>query len=122
MGGHFAAAAVEAETLATAGNRVRYHASLPMCGVVADAELYNRFAGMQVAAQALAGVPDQPLAKWAEVKPQFSSSLFTSFHTAASPSLSITTTAKGAQFASVVKHLTGGERPLFAQGSEFGGS
>ena len=34
----------------------------------------------------------------------------------------IVTTAKGAQFASVVKNLTGGERPLFAQGFEYGGS
>jgi hypothetical protein len=122
MGGHVAAAAVEAETLATAVNKVRYHASLPMCGVVADTELYNRFAGMQVAAQALAGVPEQPLAKWSDVQQLVSGSLFTSFPTAASPSLPIITTAKGAQFASVVKHLTGGERPLFAQGFEYGGS
>ena len=122
MGGHIAAAAVEAETLATAVNKVRYHAALPMCGVMADVELFNRFAGMQAAAQALAGVPDQPLAKWADVQARVSSSLFTSFPTAASPSLSIITTAKGAQFASVVKNLTGGERPLFAQGFEYGGS
>ena len=122
MGGHIAAAAVEAETLATAVNKVRYHAALPMCGVMADVELFNRFAGMQAAAQVLAGVPDQPLAKWADVQARVSSSLFTSFPTAASPSLPIITTAKGAQFASVVKNLTGGERPLFAQGFEYGGS
>ena len=122
MGGHIAAAAVEAETLATANNKVRYHAALPMCGVMADAELFNRFAGMQVAAQALAGVPSHPFAQWAGVQAQVSNSLFTSFPTAASPSLPIITTAKGAQFASVVKNLTGGERPMFAQGFEYGGS
>lgn len=122
MGGHIAAAAVEAETLATANHKVRYHAALPMCGVVADAELFNRFAGMQVAAQALAGVPSHPFAKWADVQAQVSSSFFTSFPTAASPSLPIITTAKGAQFASVVKNLTGGERPMFTQGFEYGGS
>ncbi len=122
MGGHIAAAAVEAETLATAVNKVRYHAALPMCGVMADAELFNRFAGMQVAAQALAGVPSHPVAQWAGVQAQVSSSLFTSFPTSASPSLPIITTAKGAQFASVVKNLTGGERPMFAQGFEYGGS
>ena len=122
MGGHIAAAAVEAETLATANNKVRYHAALPMCGVMADVELFNRFSGMQVAAQALAGLPDHPFAKWADIEPQVSSSLFTSFPTAASPTLPIVTTAKGAQFASVVKNLTGGERPLFAQGFEYGGS
>ena len=122
MGGHIAAAAVEAETLATANNKVRYHAALPMCGVMADAELFNRFAGMQVAALALAGVPQHPFAQWADVQAQVSSSLFTSFPTAASPSLPIITTVKGAQFASVVKNLTGGERPMFAQGFEYGGS
>ena len=122
MGGHIAAAAVEAETLATANHKVRYHAALPMCGVMADAELFNRIAGMQTAAQALAGVPSHPFAKWAEVQAQVSSSLFTSFPTTASPSLPIVTTAKGAQFASVVKNLTGGERPMFAQGFEYGGS
>ena len=122
MGGHIAAAAVERETLATAVNKVSYHAALPMCGVMADTELFNRFAGMQVAAQALAGVPGHPFAKWADVQAQVSSSLFTSFPTAASPTLPIITTAMGAQFASVVKNLTGGERPMFAQGFEYGGS
>ncbi len=122
MGGHIAAAAVEAETLATAVNKFRYNAALPMCGVMADVELFNRFAGMQLAAQALAGAADQPFAKWAEVQGQVSSSLFTSFPTAASPTLPITTTVKGTQFASVVKNLTGGERPMFAQGFEYGGS
>ena len=122
MGGHIAAAAVEAETLATANNKVRYHAALPMCGVMADTELFNRFAGMQVAAQALAGVPGHPFARWAEVQAQVSTGLFTSFPTTVSPSLPIITTAKGAQFASVVKNLTGGERPMFAQGFEYGGS
>jgi hypothetical protein len=122
MGGHIAAAAVERETLATAVNKVRYHAALPMCGVMADTELFNRFAGMQVAAQVLAGVANHPFAQWADVQAQVSSRLFTSFPTAASPTLPIITTAKGAQFASVVKNLTGGERPLFAQGFEYGGS
>ena len=122
MGGHIAAAAVEAETLATAVNKYRYHAALPMCGVMADVELFNRFAGMQVAAQALAGRPDQPFANWADVQAQVSSSLFTSFPTAASPTMPIVTTAKGAQFASVLKNLTGGERPMFAEGFGYGGS
>ena len=122
MGGHIAAVAVERETLATAVNKVRYHAALPMCGVMADAELFNRFAGMQVAALALAGVPDQPFGQWAAVQDSVTNSLFTSFPTAAAPTLPIITTAKGAQFASVVKNLTGGERPIFAQGFEYGGS
>ena len=122
MGGHIAAAAVETETLATAVNKYHYHAALPMCGVMADVELFNRFAGMQVAAQALAGVPDQPFDSWGSVQAQVSSSLFASFPTAASPTMPIITTAKGAQFASVVKNLTGGERPMFTEGFGYGGS
>lgn len=122
MGGHIAAAAVERETLTTAVNKVNYHAALPMCGVMAGADLFSIFAGMQVAAQALAGVPGHPFAQWADVQTQVSSSLFTSFPTAASPTLPIVTTAKGSQFASVVKNLTGGERPMFDQGFEYGGS
>ena len=38
------------------------------------------------------------------------------------PTLPIITTSKGAQFASVVKNLTGGERPMFVQGFGYGGS
>lgn len=122
MGGHIAAAAVETETLATAINKVRYNAVLPMCGVMADTELFNRYAGMQAAALALADVPNHPFAKWAEVEGAVSSKLFNSFPTAASPSLPIALTTRGAQFASVVKNLTGGERPMFSQGFEYGGS
>lgn len=122
MGGHIAAAAVERETLATANNKMHYHAALPMCGVMADTELFNRFAGMQLAALALAGLPNQPFGQWADVQDRVSSSLFTSFPTTASPTLPILTTTQGAQFASVVKNLTGGERPMFAQGFEYGGS
>ena len=122
MGGDIAAAAVENETLATAVNKYHYHAALPMCSVMADVELFNRFAGMQVAAQALAGVPDQPFDSWGSVQAQVSSSLFASFPTAALLTIPIITTAKGAQFASVVKNLTGGERPMFTEGFGYGGS
>ena len=78
--------------------------------------------GRPVAAPVLAGVPDQPFDQWADLQDRVSSSLFTRFPTAASPLLPIVTTAKGAQFASVVKNLTGGERLMFAQGFEYGGS
>ena len=68
-----------------------------MCGVMADVEVFNRFVGLQAAAQALAGVPDQPFGSWTNVQAQVSSSLFTSFSTAALPTTPIITTAKGAQ-------------------------
>jgi hypothetical protein len=87
---------------------------VPMCGVMADAELFNQFAAMQVTAQALAGVPSCPTAKWSEISALVTSTLFATFPT--------TPTATGAKYLSVVKNITGGERPLFAQGIAFGGS
>ena len=114
MGGHITAAAIEDETYATANHKVRYHGAVPMCGVVGDTELFNQFAAMQVTAQALAGVPSYPTTKWSEIQALVTGTLFTTF-----PSVP---TAAGAKYLSVVKHITGGERPLFNEGIAFGGS
>ena len=114
MGGHITGAAIEDEAYATAKNKVRYHGAVPMCGVMGDAELFNRFAGMQVTAQALAGVPSYPTDKWSEIQGLVTSTLFTSFPAAP--------TAQGVKYLSVVKNLTGGERPMFNEGIAFGGS
>ena len=114
MGGHITGAAIEDEAYATARNKVRYHGAVPMCGVMGDVELFNRFAGMQVTAQALAGVPSYPTDKWSEIQGLVTSTLFTSFPT--------TPTAQGMKYLSVVKNLTGGERPMFNEGIAFGGS
>ncbi len=114
MGGHIAAAAVEDETWATARNKVRYQGAVPMCGVMGDTELFDAFGAMQVTAQALAGVPGYPVERWADVSGMVTSTLFTSF-----PAVP---TAAGVQYLSVVKNLTGGERPLFQEGIAFGGS
>lgn len=114
MGGHITAAAIEDETYATANHKVRYHGAVPMCGVVGDTELFNQFAAMQVTAQALAGVPSYPTAKWSEIQALVTNTLFTTFPSAP--------TAAGMKYLSVVKHITGGERPLFNEGIAFGGS
>ncbi len=114
MGGHITGAAIEAEAAATARNKVRYHGAVPMCGVMGDAELFNRFAGMQVTAQALAGVPSYPTDKWSEIRTLVTNALFTTFPSAP--------TAQGAKYLSVVENLTGGDRPLFDEGIAFGGS
>lgn len=108
MGGHIAAAAVEAETLATARNRVRYDGAVPMCGVTGDTELFNTFAAMQVAAQAVAGVPRYPTQNWADISAAVTGNLFSTFSAS-----SVVPTANGARFASIVENLTGGDRPLF---------
>lgn len=114
MGGHIAAAAIEDEALATARNKVNYSGAVPMCGVVGDAELFNQFAAMQVTAQALAGLPNHPTSRWSEISAQVTSTLFTTF-----PSVP---TATGVKYLSVVKHITGGERPMFDLGVSIGGS
>lgn len=114
MGGHITAAAIEAEAQATANHKVRYHGAVPMCGVMGDTELFDYFAGAQVAAQALAGVPNNPFTAWPAISAQVTSALFTTF-----PG---TPTATGAKFMSVVENLTGGDRPLFDLGVAVGGS
>ena len=114
MGGHITGAAIEAEAAATAVNKVAYHGAVPMCGVMGDAELFNQFAAVQMSAQALAGLPKYPSANWADISAQVTSTLFTTF-----PSVP---TATGAKFVSVLQNITGGQRPLFAQGLAFGGS
>jgi hypothetical protein len=114
MGGHITGAAIEAEAAATAVNKVAYHGAVPMCGVMGDAELFNQFGAVQVTAQALAGLPKYPSANWADISAQVTSTLFTKF-----PS---EPTATGQKFVSVLQNITGGPRPLFAQGLAFGGS
>jgi hypothetical protein len=114
MGGHVTGAAIEDEATNTAINKVKYHGAVPMCGVMGDTELFNQFAAMQVTAQAMAGVPNYPSDKFADVRTLVTNTLFTTF-----PSVP---TAQGAKYVQVLKNITGGERPLFAQGLAFGGS
>lgn len=126
MGGHITAAAIEAETAATARNKVTYHGAVPMCGVTADTELFDIFAKMQVAALAEAALPSAPtslpLADWSKVQADVTKQLFSSFPTPTNPTAAITPTAKGERYVTAVKYLTGGERPLFAEGMNLGGS
>lgn len=114
MGGHITAAAIEDEAYATARNKVKYNGAVPMCGVLGDAELFNQFAAMQVTAQALAGLPNYPTDKWADIKDEVTSKLFTTFPSAP--------TATGAKYLSVLQNITGGPRPMFNLGIAFGGS
>jgi len=114
MGGHITGAAIEAEAAATAVNKVRYHGAVPMCGVMGDTELFNQFTAVQVTAQALAGQATVPTTQWSTISAGVTAALFTTF-----PSVP---TATGQKFVSVLQNITGGPRPLFAQGLAFGGS
>lgn len=122
MGGHITGAAIEAETAATAVNKVSYAGAVPMCGVMGDTELFNQFAAIQMAAQALAGVPNYPSALWSEISALVTGTLFSSFPSPAAPQAQIMPSAAGAGFASVLQNITGGPRPLFDLGLAFGGS
>jgi hypothetical protein len=122
MGGHITAAAIEDEAYATANHKVRYQGAVPMCGVVGDSELFNTFGAMQVSALVIAGVPNYPLTRWSEVSGLVTSALFSSFPSPAAPTAPIVPTTAGARYVSVVQNLTGGPRPMFAQGLAFGGS
>jgi hypothetical protein len=124
MGGHITAAAIEDEAAATAVHKVKYSGAVPMCGVVGDTELFNEFAAMQVTAQALAGVPAYPTSKWTDIQALVTSTLFSTFNTTpAFPTPSIVATAgPGAQYVSVLQNITGGPRPMFAQGLAYGQS
>jgi hypothetical protein len=117
MGGHITGAAIEAEATNTAVNKVHYHGAVPMCGVMGDTELFNQFTAVQVTAQALTGQASVPVAQWSTISAGVTAALFSSFATT-----NIVTTATGQKFASVLQNITGGPRPMFAQGLAFGGS
>jgi pimeloyl-ACP methyl ester carboxylesterase len=112
MGGHVAAAAIEDEAFRTARNKVRYDGAVPMCGVTGDTELFDYFGGYQMAAQALAGVPRYPNTGWADIATLVRNALWTTFPVTTPGA----TTPQGDKLREVVKNLTGGERPIFAQG------
>jgi hypothetical protein len=124
MGGHITAAAIEDEATAYAVHKVKYNGAVPMCGVVGDTELFNEFAAMQVTAQALAGVPAYPTGKWTDIQALVTSTLFSTFNTTpAFPTPSIVATAgPGTKYVSVLQNITGGPRPMFAQGLAYGQS
>lgn len=110
MGGHITAAAIEAEAQANAVNKVKYNGAVPLCGVVGDNELFNYFAGYQLAAQQLAGLPMSsfPQADFAAIAPAIQATLWTTFPTQ--------TNAIGDKLKNIVAYLSGGPRPFFAEG------
>ena len=110
MGGHITAAAIDAEAQTYAINKVKYSGAVPMCGVLGDNDLFNYFAGYQVAAQQLASLPMTkfPLTDWDTVKPAVQAALWTSFPTVSN--------AQGDKLKNVIQNLSGGARPFYAEG------
>jgi len=120
MGGHIAAAAVEAETLASERHKVRYAGAMPMCGVVGDFELFNYYAAYSLAAQKLAGdgPVEFPARHWSERVPALIGRLFASFPSEASPQtpIAIKDTPAARELKAIVMNLSGGARPIFEEG------
>nr|WP_295784565.1 alpha/beta hydrolase [Rhodoferax sp.] len=112
MGGHIAAAAVEAETLATANHKVRYDGAVPTCAVLDDDKLWAYFGAYQLAAQQLAGLPaaSLPVTNWPQIVGHVRTTLFNSTTSFATP------TPQGLLLKDIVMNLTGGQRPLFEKG------
>ncbi|SDS10199.1 hypothetical protein SAMN05216421_0908 [Halopseudomonas xinjiangensis] len=110
MGGHVAAAAVEAETLATANNPVRYAGSVPMCGVTGDTYEFEYLANFTFAAQHLAGLgpTSYPATDFQAKLPQIQTKLWTAYP--------FVPNEQGLKLENIVRDLSGGERPIFAEG------
>jgi pimeloyl-ACP methyl ester carboxylesterase len=112
MGGHIAGAAVEKETLATANHKVSYAGAVPMCGVMGDTQLFDYFAGAQLAAQALTGYAGSAMTEWKNIQANVVPQLMT-----VGQDGSITPVGQlGLAYAGVIMNLTGGPRPLFDVG------
>ncbi len=134
MGGHIAAAAMEEETLATAQNKVRYACAVPMCGVMAEVDLFNGIAAQGLASLSISGFNSQlPAALTGRQRyqmllaPEFNpnsvklpvhQALFNNFGSAGMTPKG----APGLQYANVIKNTTGGTRPMFDIGLSYGGS
>ncbi len=114
MGGHVAAAAVEAETYATANNPLRYSGSVPMCGVTGDVYEFEYLMNFTLAAQHLAGQGPTtfPATDFQAKLPLIIGALWDSYPTDPSP--------QGEKLEGVVRELSGGERPIFAEGFRTG--
>ncbi|WP_306468269.1 alpha/beta hydrolase [Deinococcus alpinitundrae] len=111
MGGNVAAAAVEAETLATAKHKVRYDAAMPLCGVLDPPYEFQWLGDYTLNAQQLAGygAASSPASGFQALLPDITAGLFSSVtDTTWTPNA-----VQGARLRDVALNLTGGPRPVF---------
>lgn len=111
MGGHIAAAAVEAETLKRAENVVRYAGALSLCGVVGKLSRY--FSAFIKAAEELAGTrpvtrTNDPVLWENVILPSIKEKLWHNFDAD-----KYAFTAAGEPLYGILKNLSGGPRPVF---------
>ena len=112
MGGHVAAAAVEAEVVEHAINRQRYDGALAMCGTITDLGWYQYLAAYQMALQYLLGAPAQayPSAAWGQQGAAWLQRILASLPDDVEPDDRI------ARLQALSRQLTGGARPFFEEG------
>ncbi|GGM12677.1 alpha/beta hydrolase [Deinococcus aerophilus] len=118
MGGHVAAASVEAETLATAKNKVTYAAAMPACGVLDEEYEFQWLGDYTLAAAQMAGYGAQryPHEDFQKLLPDIKAALFTN----TSGTLWQVNDGQGAKLRALARQLTGGERPVFDLGFSVG--
>ena len=112
MGGHVAAAAVEAEVVRDARNQMRYDGALSLCGTVADLEWFDYIAAYQVAMQQLLGFAAEayPSQVYTQNKTVLQSQII---DTVVRQDLSRPAVKK---LFSLMEQLSGGARPFYREG------
>lgn len=116
MGGHVTAAAIEAETYATANNVVQYHGAVPMCGVVGGTYEFDYLLNFTFAAQHIAHRADNSVpALDSYPSEDFDAGAIDAVLWSTDPSFTQqgVTTAEGDKLAAVVETLSGGDRPIY---------
>lgn len=112
MGGHVAAAAVEAEVVEHAVHPLRYDGALALCGTVTDLGWYQYLAAYQMALQHVLGAPAEgyPSAVYSRQQPALRQRVMDGLADAAAPDEQVT------RLRALARQLSGGERPFFAEG------
>lgn len=110
MGGHTAAAAVEAETIERARYRVEYEGAMPVCQ--AEQNQFTWLGDYTRVAQQLAGYGHLPSSDFTYLRPLIEEALFESTQ----GTDAYRTTAQGDKLKDIAMILTGGPRPVFAEG------
>ena len=113
MGGHVTAAAIEAETQATAANKVTYAGAVPRCGVVGGTYEFDYLLNFTFAAQHVAdmGPTSYPATDFDQAA--IDDVLWTTTPSFAAQGVP---TDAGLQLENIVRTLSGGDRPTFEQG------
>ena len=111
MGGNITAAAVEAETLATAKHKVNYAAAMPLCGVLDPPYEFQWLGDYTLNAQQLSGygATSYPPSTFQTLLPSIVAGLFSD----TSGPLWVPNAVQGTRLEQLSLNLTGGPRPVF---------